>query len=195
MPDDPDQLANVFYLSLLGILIAAGLIHQYRDRLGTAVQHAAIWALIFMGAVLVYGFSEPLRQQLFPSEARLTGAGEIELTRAYDGHFHATVEINGTPVAMLVDTGASSIALNREDAARVGIDLNRLAFTGTAMTANGAAPFAPVRIGRVALGGLEAENVPAVVMGGDLSVSLLGQSFLDRFSRFAVEGDTLRLMP
>ncbi|MEL6196828.1 MAG: TIGR02281 family clan AA aspartic protease, partial [Pseudomonadota bacterium] len=184
-----------FYLSLLGVLIAAGLVHQYRHRLGTALQHAAIWALIFMVTVLLYGFSEPLRQQLFPSQARLAGAGEIVLTRAYDGHFHAILQVNGVPVEMLVDTGASGLALSRDDAARVGFDPDRLAYLGTAQTANGTAPFAAVRLDQVVFGEFAVEDVPAAVMGGEISTSLLGQSFLDRFSRLSVEGDTLRLTP
>ena len=47
--------------------------------------------------------------------------GAVQLERKADGHFYADVEINGTVVTMLVDTGASGIALSREDARKAGI--------------------------------------------------------------------------
>src|SRR6476619_3850934 len=45
----------------------------------------------------------------------------VALDRSADGHFYADVEINGTQVHMLVDTGASGVALSREDARSAGI--------------------------------------------------------------------------
>ncbi|MGZ5073570.1 MAG: retropepsin-like aspartic protease family protein, partial [Usitatibacter sp.] len=39
------------------------------------------------------------------------------------GHFLVEVAINGTPIQAIVDTGASSVALNLEDARRMGVDL------------------------------------------------------------------------
>src|SRR4051794_39097119 len=47
--------------------------------------------------------------------------GAIELKREQNGHFYADVEINGTPIRMLIDTGATGIALSRDDARRAGI--------------------------------------------------------------------------
>ena len=48
-------------------------------------------------------------------------AGELVLERRDDGHFYADVEVNGVPISMLVDTGASSVALSADDARRAGI--------------------------------------------------------------------------
>src|SRR5690349_9244692 len=47
--------------------------------------------------------------------------GSIVLQRSENGHFYADVEVNGVPVHMLVDTGASGIALSADDARRAGI--------------------------------------------------------------------------
>src|SRR5258708_24388585 len=41
--------------------------------------------------------------------------GSIALDRAPDGHFYADARINGNSVHMLIDTGASGIALSRDD--------------------------------------------------------------------------------
>ena len=52
---------------------------------------------------------------------------------------------------------------------------------------------APIRIGRVEFGGFSDTGVPASVGGGDLDVSLLGMSYLDRFASIAIEGDRMTL--
>src|SRR3954471_22125722 len=45
----------------------------------------------------------------------------VEIERSSDGHFYADVQINGAPVHMLVDTGATGIALSRDDAHSAGV--------------------------------------------------------------------------
>ena len=50
--------------------------------------------------------------------------GEMILDREPDGHFYAGVRIDTSDVRMLVDTGASMIALTGEDARNIGLDWN-----------------------------------------------------------------------
>lgn len=195
LPDDPDAQARFFYLALLGMAIAAGLVHYYRARLGTALRHAAIWALLLLGLVLAYGFSDELASQLFPDRARPAGEQAVALRRAGDGHFYARARVNGAEVRFLVDTGASSVVLSRIDAARAGFDPERLSYTVPASTANGTVMGAPVSLNRVELGGVTATGVRALVNSGEMRTSLMGMSYLERFSRLSVEGDTLLLRP
>ncbi|HUF86915.1 MAG TPA: TIGR02281 family clan AA aspartic protease [Thermohalobaculum sp.] len=193
LPDDPDAQARFFYLALLGIVLAAGLVHFYRARLGTALQHAAIWGLILLGLVAAYGFSDEIASQLFPDRARPAGEQAVTLRRAGDGHFYARARVNGTEIRFLVDTGASSVVLSRADAARIGLDPESLSYTVPAHTANGTVMGAPVQLERVELGGVAASGVRAMVNAGEMRTSLLGMSYLGGFSRLSVEGDTLRL--
>lgn len=188
----PDEQARVLYLALLGLALLVGLFTAYRDRLGTAIQHAAIWLLIFAGAIVAYGFKDQLTAQLVPGHAAVSGE-EIRLIRAADGHFHARLEINGTPIAFLVDTGATEMVLTLSDARAVGLEPVRLAFTRTAMTANGPVGGAPVRLEEVRFAGVTERNLPAVVNGGALHVSLLGMRYLERFASVEIAGDTLTL--
>ncbi|MEM6388759.1 MAG: TIGR02281 family clan AA aspartic protease, partial [Pseudomonadota bacterium] len=111
------------------------------------------------------------------------------------GHFHATLEINGVPVRMVVDTGASELVLTQEDARRVGLEPENLAFTGRAFTANGPVETAPVRLDTVVLGGLETRGVRAVVNGGEMFDSLLGMSYLSQFESIEIRGRELILRP
>ncbi len=188
---ETDEAMRALYLGLLGTALLVVLFAQYRNRLGTALQHAAIWVLIFLGAILAYGFKDQIASQLMPGVAREGPEGAIRLARSADGHFHARLEVNGTPVEFLVDTGASDMVLARQDAEAAGIDLSRLVYTGAAMTANGIVQVAPVRLDRVEFAGRTERGVPAVVTDGEMPISLLGMRYLDRFAEFSVRGDTM----
>lgn len=188
-----DAAGRLFYLLALGMALLAMTFARYRGRLGQGLQHAAIWALIFAGVVIAYGFSDTLRGELAPASAQRIAEGAVALRRLGDGHFHAELEVNGRRVPFLVDTGATALVLSRRDAERVGFDPEELSFTSPAITANGAIFSAPVTLDRVELGPFVDEDVPAMVNGGELDVSLLGMRYLDRFARVSIEGDRLVL--
>ena len=113
-----------------------------------------------------------------------------ELTRAADGHFYADAMVNGARIHFLIDTGASIVALTPADAQRAGIALP--AERATAQGAGGAIEVAPVIIERIAIGPLEARNVPGAV-ATQLPISLLGQSFLTQVGRVEISGDRMTL--
>lgn len=117
-------------------------------------------------------------------------ASATSLTRDADSHFRAAVNVNGTPLTMLVDSGASLVVLTAEDARRAGIVPDASAFTGTAQTAGGPVHVAPVTIDRIQIGGIERHDVAAAVMPtGMLNQSLLGQSFLSQVAKVTISGD------
>ncbi len=193
LPDDPDAQARLFYLALLGMVIASGVFYNYRDRLGTALQHAAIWVLIFLGATIAYGFKDQLTSQLYPDTARSVNDRTIALRQADDGHFYARVRVNGTEIRFMVDTGATNLVLSQQDARRVGLAMDSLNYVLPTNTANGRVYGAGVVLDRVELGGFVDTDVRAMVNGGRMNDSLLGMTYLDRFRSFSVEGDTLLL--
>lgn len=118
----------------------------------------------------------------------------VEIEAGRHGHFNTPAEINGRTMEVMVDTGASMVALTYEDAERAGIYLNHGDFTQAVSTANGVARFAPVRLDRVAVGDILVRDVPAAVAEpGRLRTSLLGMSFLSRLSRFDMRSGTLVL--
>lgn len=190
---DPDSQARLFYLSLLGLLIAAGVVRMYRGRLGQAAQHALIWVLIAAGLVLAYGFKDQLRLQLLPGQTVHLDEDTVALTRRADGHFHIIALVNNVDVEFMVDTGATDIVLSTRDAERIGLDPETLNYTQRAMTANGEVRGAPVTLDSFEFAGVEDRRVRATVNEGDLRVSLLGMSYLSRFSRISIEGGRLIL--
>ena len=121
------------------------------------------------------------------------GIAEFRTTRAPDGHFYADVRVNGATIRMLVDTGATTVLLSRADAQRAGIQVAAGDFTSIGQTVSGDIALKSVTIDRIALGPVVGYDVPAMVAEGDVPVSLLGQSFLERVGRVEIEGSQLVL--
>ena len=120
-------------------------------------------------------------------------SGETLIGRSGDSHFYADADINGTNIRVLIDSGASIIALTRGDAEAIGINVNSLPVTGTARTAGGDVPMRTVMLDSVDIDGVEVRGVQAAVINADMGVSLLGQSYLSRLAAVNVEGDTMTL--
>lgn len=193
LPDDPDSQARLFYMMLLGAVVLVWVFRSYAGRLGQAVQHAMIWGLIFVGVIIAIGFKDVLISQLFDDEPQMLSGDTLVLKRDRSGHFVANVEVNGQDIQFLVDTGASDLVLSQADAKVAGIDPDGLNYFMIAKTANGEVRSAPVRLDTVAMAKFIDTNVPARVNGGELDISLLGMSYLDRFRSFRVVGDRMYL--
>lgn len=193
LPDDPDDQARLFYLLLLLLFLAGFFLFGRTQKLSKSVRDLAAWTLIFAMVIIAYGFRDTLRSALFPQIATQISPQTIELRRGRDGHFHAELRVNEEPVRFIVDTGASDIVLSGLDASRVGIPMENLRFTGRAVTANGVVATAPVRLDVVQFGDFVDRGVAARVNSGELGASLLGMSYLDRFSRIEISGDRMML--
>lgn len=120
-------------------------------------------------------------------------AGELVLPRQRNGHFYADVDVGSASARMLVDTGASVIALTGEDADMMGVRWDQSEVRPVAKGASGPVLGVPVTLERVQVGQLEARGVEAVVVPEGLDVSLLGQSFLSRIERVEIGADRMVL--
>ncbi|KQS72805.1 aspartic protease [Rhizobium sp. Leaf371] len=201
-------LANDSFASLVGMtalltVFAAGI---WRSRnLSESVRQFALWVLIFLAVVTAYLYRGELESYwarlsggLMPGRAAVftdnEGYQEVVLHKVMNGHFEANVAINGSSVQMLVDTGASTIALSYADAKSLGLDPANLAYTQRLMTANGEARGAPVTLAEVAIGPIVRNDVRATVAeDGKLDQSLLGMSFLSTLDMMQMKTDELRL--
>jgi len=184
-------------------------------QLGSAAKHALQEALLWSGIALagfglIYFYDdlvgalrvEPEIASVAPApeqnrEAKIARAGfggEVHVRADRQGHFIIDAAINGRPVTMMADTGASVVVLSFEDAERLGLSPENLDFAGLARTANGVSRIAPVMLDRVRIDGITLFDVQAAVAErGALSGSLLGMSFLSKLSRFEMKGDELVL--
>lgn len=119
--------------------------------------------------------------------------GVVRLGRAEDSHFYADANVDGTSIRMMVDSGASVVALTRRDAEAIGVNVDDLPITGTARTAGGDVPMRMLILDSVDVDGVEVRRVEAAVIDADMGVSLLGQSYLSKLDAVNVEGDTMTL--
>ena len=120
--------------------------------------------------------------------------GAVELSADRDGHYWATVFINGRPIQAMIDTGASHVALSWKDAVDVGIKPAARAFTMYVSTANGVAKVAPVQLETVAIGNVVINDVRAsVTESGKMDTTLIGMSFINRVRHVELGQGRLRL--
>ncbi len=136
------------------------------------ISFALFWLLLAGG--LFYFFN----QQYHPNTAeKLGSATEVVLARDLTGHYRADAFINGIKMPVMVDTGATDVAISQRIADKLGI---RSANAIRTQTANGDAVAYMTRLASVKLGGIEVHDVAAVItpnLEGDM---LLGMSFLNR---------------
>ncbi|MDL2405592.1 TIGR02281 family clan AA aspartic protease [Rhizobium calliandrae] len=201
---DNNAFAGVIYLVPLALVIGAG-IWASRHTASQSLRNLLIWLVIIMALATAYIYRRDAQQVgdrlfagLVPGHAVVVttseGGQEVILHKLQNGHFEAKVTINGQPIDMLVDTGASTIALSQRDAERVGIIPENLTYSMTVVTANGRARAAPVELGSVAIGPILRRDVKATVAeDGKLDQSLLGMSFLETLGSMQMQTDELRL--
>lgn len=125
------------------------------------------------------------------SYARST-AEQVQIFRDGDGMFTTVGSINGMPVEFLVDTGATSVAMNSAQARRLGIDFRVTGEPGAAVTASRVERVYHVTLDTVKVGGILLRNVEAAVLDGPQPQrTLLGMSFLGRLE---MDNDGQRLL-
>ncbi len=176
------NLQGVMKANILALLLVAG------GAIGLAMPSASVQNLADAPAV-----------PQAPKAAALTSAGSPQwashaaLQRSHDGHFYAEVFINGSPTRMLVDTGASVIALTGTDAETMGIHWDYSALSVVAQGASGPVEGVRVRLPEVEMDGFVARDVAAIVVPEGLGVSLLGQSFLSTIGKVEIADEQMVL--
>lgn len=193
---------RLVYLLLLLVLVASGLLAHWRARPRLAwLRHGLIWAGAGLLLVVGYSFRFELDRlwsqtlaELMPGRAIEVRTGTVIVRAGEDRHFYVDAMVDGAPVRLLVDTGASAVTLTPADARRVGFDLERLRYTVRTETANGVGSGAPVRLREIRVGSIVVRDVRALVNREPMSESLLGMSFLEHLSGYTVEGGTLTLV-
>jgi aspartyl protease family protein len=113
---------------------------------------------------------------------------EIRIASGTGGHYQTKGLINGAPVDFLVDTGATTVAMNHFEAERLGIDY-RAGNEVVVNTANGTVKAFQVTLSSVSVGNIVAHQVTAIVSSTDSpSIVLLGNSYLGKVDLKVDEG-------
>jgi aspartyl protease family protein len=203
---DADIFGYVALMLALAVFVGGGMLGSYRGRAGAMLRDAVTWLALGLGLVTIYAYKDELMPiaarvvgELLPGSAMTVeqssgGLTEVRIRKRLDGHFTAIVKINGEPISMIVDTGASTIVLRPADAKKAGIDVKNLNYRVPVITANGRTMAARVRLDEAAIGPLDRKKVDALVaQPGALTQSLLGMSFLSRLRSYEFSGDFLTL--
>jgi aspartyl protease family protein len=207
---DNAQIAGIVSCVALLIFLWSAVSRSYRGRIAQALQDAVTWAGIGLTLVALYSYREDLLPfaerfaqriagELMPGTPEMVategaeGVG-VRIRRGWEGHFIAAAQVNGVPLKMIVDTGASTVVLRPEDAQKLGFDPQALSYSVPVQTANGTSRAARVRLAKIAVGPLEFKDVEALVaQKGALHQSLLGMSFLNRLRSYEFSRDFLTL--
>lgn len=154
-------------------------------KLLSANSREAVFEINGQQQTLTMGSSGTIGFDTEPTDLNLKGAKttkSLTLVRQADGMFRTRGTINGGSVMFLVDTGATTIAMNHYVADRASVPYRSEGELVMVETASGMAKAYLVNLAKVRIGDLELNNVAATVMLGIYPKKiLLGNSFLDKF--------------
>jgi aspartyl protease family protein len=122
------------------------------------------------------------------------GPRSVVIARGPNGNFDVEGAVDGRRLNFIVDTGASAVTLNSDDAARLGLHPAERDYTAALSTANGVIRGARVRLNMVEVGDIMIRDVAAVIVPSEaLRTNLLGLTFLSRLHHFEYRDGRLRL--
>ena len=196
-----DDIGALVYHVGLVVLVGGGVLVLFREKLSKALEAALFWVVV--GFVLAFGYTyraelrgiaDRVMAELMPGRAAQRSERTVEIVRGRAGDFQVAAQVNGTRVAMALDTGASTVVLTQDAAKAAGLPLELLSYSVNIDTANGRTRAASVTLDRIAVGEIVERSVPALVaQPGQLRVSLLGMTFLNRLQSWEVRGDKLMM--
>lgn len=201
---DSDRFAQTLYLGVLGAVIGVGVLGS-GQRFGPMARTFVVWLLIILALMIGYQYRYELQDigsrlsaGLIPGSPISTigddGRVAVMVERMASGHFEVRVNIDGSPVNAVVDTGATTTIVASADARRIGIDPDTLNFTIPIMTANGMTHAAPITIQELRIGEISRTRLPALVaQEAQLDRTLLGMNFIGSLSGFDMRGERLIL--
>jgi aspartyl protease family protein len=195
--DGPSLIWGVVCVMLLLASLGAR-----RLPMGQVAKMALAWVAIFAAMFAIFSFRFEFQAIWERVKADIAGTGgqtvsgdAIELRRQDDGHYWIQVKVNGNPVRFLVDSGATTTAINSETASDTGVDVDTNGYPVIISTANGqvTAKRGVVRSMKIEQHEIPDHNVVVAENFGDTNV--LGMNFLDSMKSWKVEGNVMTLQP
>lgn len=205
MTEAADRTPDMIWLLMALILPLMALMGR-RIALGQALSMLLIWVAIFGAGFAIFKLVEPRliawQQSQRGGEIVATVSradsgspqGEtVRLAMSPDGHFWTEARINGQPIRLLVDSGASITAISAATATRIGIDIDSFSPPMELTTANGTVQAQRATVDTLRIGAVEARDLPVVVSGAFGDTNVVGMNFLTKLKSWRVEGTTMIL--
>lgn len=184
------QIANVIYIIIVIALIAFGFSRKEMP-VKLILKYTIIWIAIILFVIVLYSFryefgdvKNRVSTELFPSKAVIKNHEQIIIAISADGHFYINLKVNNKNIRFMIDTGASETVIDKKVAIDIGIDFKNIYYDKIFKTANGQVRGASINIDEIDVSGMKFYNVEASITESDLSVPLLGMSFLKRFYKY-----------
>lgn len=148
------------------------------------------WLLVLAGGTWLFsGWIDGRERAQRTPEGRVSEDRiEVRLARNRSGHYLADGLIDGRPVTFLLDTGATSVVVPADQAARIGLQRGQRI---PIRTASGLDHAWLTRISRLELGPLVLEDVDGAIAPGLEDHVLLGMSALSRLELTQRDGELL----
>ncbi len=184
------------------IVMLVGSLAARRLPIGQMAKMALAWVAIFAALFVLFSFRFELLavwervKSDFSGTAGQSVVGEaIELKRQDDGHYWVQVEINGKPVNFMIDSGATTTAVNAETAKETGVEVDSGGFPVIINTANGAVQAQRGNAKSLQIGPLKLNDHHVVVSENFGETNVLGMNFLDSLKSWKVENNVMTLQP
>lgn len=197
MEDGPSIIWGVTCLVLLIASLAAR-----RLPLGQVAKMSLAWVAIFAALFAVFSFRFEFQSIWERVKADFSGtagqnvSGEaITLRRQDDGHYWLQVLVNGNDVRFMIDSGATTTAVNANTAAATDVDVDSSGFPVILDTANGRVAAKRGSIKTLQIGPHKISDHHVVVSENFGETNVLGMNFLDSMQNWKVEGNVMTLQP
>ena len=187
---------------VLMVMLLVGSLAARRLPIGQVAKMALAWVAIFALMFVVFSFRFELAAIWERTKAEFDGTaaqnvvGEaIQVKRQDDGHYWVQVEINGNDAKFLIDSGATTTALNSTTARETGVDVDASGYPVIITTANGRVTAQRGTAQTLRLGPLELKDHKVVVSDSFGDTNVLGMNFLDDLQSWKVENNVMTLQP
>ena len=195
MEDGPSLIWGVVCILLLLSSLAAR-----RLPLGYVAKAAFAWIAIFAALFAIFSFRfefkavwERVKADISGTAGQNVSGGEIAIRRQDDGHYWLQLDVNGKPVRFMIDSGATTTAVNADTARETGIEVDANGYPVFLNTANGSVAAQRGIIQSLKIGTHEIGQHNVVVSESFGDTNVLGMNFLDSMQSWKVEADVMTL--
>ncbi|WP_397574631.1 TIGR02281 family clan AA aspartic protease [Sphingorhabdus sp.] len=195
MEDGPSLIWGFVCILLLLSSLAAR-----RLPLGYIAKAAFAWIAIFAALFAIFSFRFEFKAVWERVKADISGTAgqsvrgeDITIRRQDDGHYWLQLDVNGRPVRFMIDSGATTTAVNGNTARETGIEVDTTGYPVFLNTANGRVTAQRGVILSLKIGSRELGQHDVVVSESFGDTNVLGMNFLDSMQSWRVEGNVMTL--
>ncbi len=181
----PIAWSELIYPVALLLVFSGGVWTAFQKEPGFFIRGAMGWLLLFVACYI--GYVQYENYETKQALSRIEGQSPDLILKANNGHFYVDMQIDGKTIRALIDTGASDVVLTEEDARNIGIVVEDIKDYRMYSTANGDVMSRYTRLDKINLNDkVTATDVRTSISEAELNQSLVGQSFLNKMSKWQV---------